>query len=138
MIDGKLKQFLLDEYSICSSKRKPFTKYIDREFKKRNTDLYTDILYKTKYMDKKYTFEHRLFMYINEYSNFPECKKCGRDHRYNCRKSELPKKLNNVDITKTEHEIMVENNIFRIYDCGSYRFDLELGVYSPNSNLTNN
>lgn len=78
MIDEKLKQFLLDEYSICSSKRKPRSKYLEREFKKRNTDLYNNILDKTKYMNNKYTFEHRLFMYINEYDNFPSCEKCGK------------------------------------------------------------
>lgn len=33
------------------------------------------------------------------------------------------KKLKNVDMSKTEHEIMIENNIFRIYDCGSYKFE---------------
>ena len=43
-----------------------------------------------------------------------------REYRYKYRKSELIKQ--GFDKDKTEHEIMLERNIYRIYDCGNLKF----------------
>ena len=46
-----------------------------------------------------------------------------RIYRYAFRKSQL-KDLKNYSEDKTEQQIMEENNIYRIYDCGHYKFEL--------------
>jgi len=43
-----------------------------------------------------------------------------RRHRFNFRKDKLVKE--GADPNKTEHEIMLERGLFRIYDSGSYKF----------------
>ena len=47
-----------------------------------------------------------------------------RENRFNYRKSNLIKQ--GFDPNKTEHEIMLERNIYRIYDCGTMVFKLNL------------
>ena len=47
-----------------------------------------------------------------------------REHRYKYRKSELIKQGFNKD--KTEHEIMLEQGIYRIYDCGNLKFEFKI------------
>ena len=47
-----------------------------------------------------------------------------RKHRYNYRKSNLVKQ--GFDINKTEQEIMFENGYDRIWDCGSFKYELIL------------
>lgn len=46
-----------------------------------------------------------------------------REHRFKYRKSELVKQ--GFDANKSEHDIMIERNIPRIYDCGSIKFIYE-------------
>jgi len=45
-----------------------------------------------------------------------------RENRFNYRKDILVKQ--GFDINKTEHEIMLERNIYRIYDCGNKKYSL--------------
>jgi hypothetical protein len=45
-----------------------------------------------------------------------------RYHRFNFRKSELVKQ--GFDINKTEHEIMLERKMYRLYDSGNLRFEM--------------
>lgn len=47
-----------------------------------------------------------------------------RKYRFNYRKSELIKQ--GFDSSKSEHEIMLERKIYRIYDCGNKRYELKL------------
>lgn len=47
-----------------------------------------------------------------------------RYHRFNFRKSNLIKM--GYDVNKTENEIMKELDYFKIYDCGNYKFILQL------------
>ena len=47
-----------------------------------------------------------------------------RENRFNYRKNNLIKQ--GFDPNKTEHEIMLERNIYRIYDCGTMVFKLNL------------
>ena len=44
-----------------------------------------------------------------------------RHHRFNYRKDILVKE--GFDINKTEHQIMLDRNIFRIYDSGNLKFN---------------
>jgi hypothetical protein len=46
----------------------------------------------------------------------------NRLHRFNFRKHKL--KEEGFDISKTEHEIMLERKIYRIYDCGTISYSL--------------
>lgn len=43
-----------------------------------------------------------------------------RFHKFNFRKNKI-----NIDVNKTEHEYMLENNIFRIYDSGKIKWKYE-------------
>jgi len=45
-----------------------------------------------------------------------------RFHKFNFRHNKLKKLLSHYDPNKSEHENCLNNNIFRIYDCGKYRF----------------
>ena len=47
-----------------------------------------------------------------------------KNHRFNFRKDQLVK--NGFDSSKTEHEIMLERNIYRIYDSGSLKYDIKI------------
>lgn len=47
-----------------------------------------------------------------------------RIHKTNFRKQKIIKLFNNVDIKKTEREIMQENNYDRIWDCGLFKYEL--------------
>ena len=47
-----------------------------------------------------------------------------RENRFKYRKGELVKKGFSLD--KSEHEIMLENKIYRIYDCGSMCFEMNI------------
>ena len=45
-------------------------------------------------------------------------------HRYNFAKHLLPRKLKNFDLSKTEYENMKQNGYLKIYDAGSYTYEL--------------
>lgn len=45
-----------------------------------------------------------------------------RKHRYNYRKDQLPSKLTTFDIDKSEYENMVMNGYWRVWDCGSIKY----------------
>jgi hypothetical protein len=45
-----------------------------------------------------------------------------RIHRFGYQKHLLKYKLDNFDMNKTEHENMLNNGFFRVYDCGSMKF----------------
>ena len=47
-----------------------------------------------------------------------------RKHRFGFRKDKLIKE--GFDKNKTEHEIMLERNIYRVYDCGTITYELNL------------
>ena len=45
-----------------------------------------------------------------------------REHRFNWRKSELPKKLDIFDPDKSEYQNMLDNGYDRIWGCGSFKY----------------
>lgn len=53
--------------------------------------------------------------------NYTYAGKGQRENRFLYRKDVLVKE--GFDATKTEHEIMLERGYFRVYDCGSYKFE---------------
>lgn len=48
----------------------------------------------------------------------------GRDvlSRFQCQKHKLQKKFANIDLNLTEEQNMANNNYYRIYDCGCYKY----------------
>ena len=46
-----------------------------------------------------------------------------RENRFKYRKSELVKE--GFDSSKTEHQIMIERKMYRIYDCGNFKFEFK-------------
>jgi hypothetical protein len=48
-----------------------------------------------------------------------------RKHRFNFRKSKLKKQGFDI-INKTEHKIMLDRGVYRIYDCGTIRYSLKV------------
>ena len=48
-----------------------------------------------------------------------------RENRFKYRKGELIKQ--GFDINKSEHEIMLERGVYRIYDCGTMVFEMKIG-----------
>jgi hypothetical protein len=47
-------------------------------------------------------------------------------HRFNFAKHLLPRKLKTFDVSKTEYQNMKDNGYLKIYDAGSYRYELTL------------
>lgn len=47
-----------------------------------------------------------------------------REHKFNYRKDKIFKMFGNVDMDKSEHELMLENQIYRIYDSGKVKWKL--------------
>lgn len=47
-----------------------------------------------------------------------------RENRFKYRKNNLKNLLENFDITKSEHQNMLDNHYYRIYDCGNFVFEL--------------
>lgn len=56
-----------------------------------------------------------------------------RKHRFEFRKSELKRKLQNFDSNLTEHQNMLNNGYYRIYGCGSLRYEWEKPTTSESS-----
>jgi hypothetical protein len=56
----------------------------------------------------------------NTEPNYFYVKKLNREHRFKYRKDILVKE--GYDSNKTEHQIMLERKIYRIYDCGNKKW----------------
>jgi very-short-patch-repair endonuclease len=100
-IGGASKLF---KYFIETYKPKEITTYADRSFSQGD-------LYKQLGFEFKGNTEPNYFYIIDGV----------RHHRFNFRKDKLVKE--GFDFNKTEHEIMLEKNIYRIYDSGNLKFN---------------
>ena len=106
VIDGSSKLF---KYFIDNYKPKEIISYADRSWSQGNL-----------YKKLGFNFIHKTppnYYYIID--------KTTRKHRFNYRKDILVKQ--GFDKNKTEHEIMLERNLYRIYDSGGLKF-----VWKPN------
>ena len=76
--------------------------------------LFNGNLYKTLNFEEKHRSNPNYWYVLNEF----------RKHRFSFRKSILVKE--GFDLNKTEHQIMLDRKIYRIYDCGNVRWELNL------------
>jgi len=107
VIGGASKLF---KYFINNYKPKEITTYADRSISQGK--LYETLGF--KYQDKT---EPNYYYIIDGI----------RHHRFNFRKDKLIKE--GYDANKTEHDIMLERNIFRIYDSGNLKFQYKFIIY---------
>ena len=92
-------------------------KYFIKQYKPKEVISYADRSWSTGELYEKLGFKlsHKTkpdYYYILD--------KSYRKHRFNFRKDKLVKE--GADPNKTEHEIMIEKGIFRIYDSGSLKY----------------
>ena len=70
-------------------------------------------------------YEKLGFKFIHDSKpNYWYIDRLNRLHRYNFRKDVLIRE--GFDKDKSEHEIMLERGIYRIYDCGNKKYKLSL------------
>lgn len=116
---------------------------LNRFCNKINTNVVGGASKLFKYFTRNYNFDKVISFSNNDYSdgnlyeqlNFKINKKLLPDysyvvgdkryHKFNFRKNNLKKLFYNKNIDKTEHEICLENNIFRIYDSGKIKWIYE-------------
>jgi len=96
---SKLFKYFVDNYNP-----KKITTYADRSFSQGN--LYSKLGF--EFIEKT---RPNYYYILNKH----------KLHRYNFRKDKLVKK--GFDSNKTEHDIMLERKIFRIYDSGNLKFE---------------
>lgn len=96
---------LLNEF-ISKTNPKRIISYCDRRYSEGNM-----------YVTLGFTLSH-----ISE-PNYYYVFGTNRHNRFKYRKSELVKK--GYDKDKSEHEIMLENKVYRIYDCGNLVFEMK-------------
>lgn len=96
------------QHFIAEMKPKSITTYADRRWSNGN-------LYKTL----GFTHTH------NSTPNYSYVVNKQREGRFKYRKSELVRQ--GFDPNKTEHEIMLERGIYRIFDCGNMVFNMTFG-----------
>ena len=91
-------------------------KYFINEYKPKEIITYANRSYSNGELYKKLNFEFVHKTNINYYYVVNKTRK----HRFTYRKSELIKQ--GYDSNKSEHEIMLERKIYRIYDSGQLKF----------------
>jgi len=101
------------KYFVKNTKPKKIVSYADKRWS--NGDLYEKLGFKLTHENKP---------------NYWYVLGKTRKHRFNYRKNALKEK--GIDITnKTEHEIMLNLGIYRIYDCGTLSYTLDLRFTYP-------
>jgi hypothetical protein len=100
-----LKHFIREQNPKC------IVSFADRRFTSKDKNVYSV----TNFKFVKDTPPNYWYFTGKEYVLF---------HRFNFRKSELPKKLNVFDPSKSEYENMLDNGWLRIFDCGNLRYEL--------------
>lgn len=95
-------------------------KYFERKYKPKRIITYADKRWSRGDLYFKLGFEHS----HDSKPNYFYSKNClQRFHRFNFRKSQLEKKLENYDPNKTEWENMTRNGWHKIWDCGNMVFE---------------
>jgi len=97
-------------------------KYFERKYNPIEIKTFADKRWSDGTVYYKLNFEHS----HDSSPNYWYFQKSGNHHplihRFNFRKSELPKKLDTFDPNKTEWENMIDNGWNRIWDCGNMVF----------------
>uniref|UniRef100_A0A6M3L0P6 Putative Hef-like homing endonuclease n=1 Tax=viral metagenome TaxID=1070528 RepID=A0A6M3L0P6_9ZZZZ len=107
----------ISDYRVVGIASKLLTYFI-KGFKPKEVFSYADRRWSDGNLYKKLDFK------LEHYTqpNYWYIQKDKRIHRFNFRKSELSKKLDNFDSTLTEWENMQNNGYDRIWDCGNIKF----------------
>jgi len=92
-------------------------KYFVENYKPSKITTYADRSWSTGDLYKKLGFEYKGKTQLNYYYVIDGI----RHHRFNYRKDKLIKE--GFDKNKTEHEIMIDRGIYRIYDSGNLKFE---------------
>jgi hypothetical protein len=108
---GKLFKHFVENFNP-----KKVISYADRRFSSSDSSLYDKIGFK---LDSITPVNYWYFK--NGYHT--------RSHRFNFRKSELPKKLKTFDPSLTEYENMQLNGYDRIWDCGNLKYSAVSYLY---------
>ena len=95
-------------------------KYFIKKVNPKRIISYADRRWSEGDMYKKIGFKH----IRNSKPNYYYIVKNKRENRFKYRKSELVKQ--GFDKNRTEHEIMLERKIYRIYDCGTMVFEMKI------------
>lgn len=105
-----IKQFIIDynPSSIISFADRRWTPQYD-------SNLYTKMGFKlVKILKPGYSYYNSK---VNKYRRF---------HKFNFGKNNLKKKYPNIDLTKSEKEIMTELGFDRIWDCGMFKYEIKV------------
>jgi hypothetical protein len=102
---SKMLKFAIKKYDF-----KYLQTYADRRFSSIHNLIYSKHFKLKNMSEPNYFYVHK--------SDYLE-----RKHRFNFTKQKIVKKFN-ADSTKTEIQIMRENNYDRIFDCGNMVFEL--------------
>jgi hypothetical protein len=105
--------------SVIGGANKLF-KYFIKKYNPKNIITYANRSYSNGNLYNKLNFKFLHYSKPNYYYIINKIRK----HRFSYRKSKL-KLLKNYDINLTEHEIMLKNNIYKIYDSGNMKFIFE-------------
>lgn len=105
--------------SVMGSANKLF-KYFINNYSPYKVVSYADVRYSEGGLYQKLGFR---YCHLSA-PNYFYIKNKSRNHRFNFRKDKLVSE--GYDPTKTEHEIMMERGIYRIYDCGNMKFEFEM------------
>jgi len=94
--------------------------YFEKKYKPKKIISYADRRWSNGFVYKQLGFNFIKntkpnYWYTNDFKN--------RIHRFNFQKHLISKKLKKFDSTKTEHQNMLDNCYYRIYDCGSIKFE---------------
>ena len=123
MMGGKIDEYELTRfcnlinYNIIGSASK-LLKYFIKKYSPNKIVSYSDIRLFNGDLYKKLNFE----MILQSKPNYYYVINGIRRNRFNYRKSVLVKQ--GFDKNKTEKQIMFDRNIYRIYDCGNIRWEL--------------
>jgi len=123
IMGGKSNEYELNRYcsklntNVVGSASK-LLKYFIKKYKPKTLISYSDIRMFDGKLYEKLGFQYKQQSKPNYWYIIND----KRYHRFNFRKSILVKE--GYDKNKTEHEIMFERKIYRIYDCGNIRWEM--------------
>lgn len=109
-------------YSVVGGASK-LLKYFIKTYKPSKLISYADLRWSNGDLYEKLGFN---FIHDSK-PNYHYIKEGLRYHRFNFRKGVLVNE--GFDKDKSEHEIMLERGIYRIYDCGNKRYELKIKEY---------
>ena len=116
----ELMRFVNKKNTLVIGGASKILNYFIKNYHPKKIVTFSDLRYSNGNLYNKLGFE-----YLHETKpNYFYVKNLKREHRFKYRKDQLLKE--GFDSKKSEHEIMLERKIYRIYDCGHKKFVLYL------------